>query len=190
MPFRVQLLGYRSASPPALRASDWLYTRLSKSLLSDSIKLRITRHLGSLSLVFARVLKRRLLRRQGRHLFPQLILPPPSLHYDASTSSVEGRFARRREKRGGVRCPAGPVSRAGRSGGAGAPPGPTMRSCQELTDDPRSTPNATPASSEVRGVARLDAGKREIWDESAARRPTSHQRNEHACGFASAVAHF
>jgi hypothetical protein len=34
-----------------------------------------------------------------------------------------------------VRCPAGLASQARHSGGAGAPPGSTMRPCQELADD-------------------------------------------------------
>jgi hypothetical protein len=34
-----------------------------------------------------------------------------------------------------VRCPAGLACQASHSGGAGAPPGPKMRSCQELADD-------------------------------------------------------
>ena len=38
-------------------------------------------------------------------------------------------------RRDGVRCPAGLVSQTSHSGGAGAPPGPKMRSCQELADD-------------------------------------------------------
>ena len=39
-------------------------------------------------------------------------------------------------KRDEVRCPAGLASHAKHSGGAGAPPEPKMRSCQELADDP------------------------------------------------------
>jgi len=49
---------------------------------------------------------------------------------------LKGRFARRREA--GLRCGA---LRAGLArpalGGAGAPPGGTTASCQELADDPR-----------------------------------------------------
>jgi hypothetical protein len=38
-------------------------------------------------------------------------------------------------RRGEARCPAGLASQAWHSGGAGAPPGSTMRPCQELADD-------------------------------------------------------
>jgi hypothetical protein len=41
----------------------------------------------------------------------------------------------RRALAGEVRCPAGLGSQPSHSGGAGAPPGPKMRSCQELADD-------------------------------------------------------
>jgi hypothetical protein len=38
-------------------------------------------------------------------------------------------------RRDEARCPAGQASQARHSGGAGAPPGSTMRPCQELADD-------------------------------------------------------
>ena len=54
-----------------------------------------------------------------------------------------------------VRCPAGLGSQPSHSGGAGAPPGPKMRSCQELADDPRVYSNA------VRPVDFVRAGGRD-----------------------------
>ena len=78
----------------------------------------------------------------------------------------------RRREAGRGAVPAGGLSQGSRSGGVGAPPGSTMRPRQELADDPRVQPTKrNPCLFQERGVARLDPGKREIWDESAAWRP-------------------
>ena len=78
---------------------------------------------------------------------------PKNRGYTAPTSSSEGRS--REARVGGTRCgaPRGLARWPSHSGGAGAPPGPKMRSCQELADDPRVYFKRKPPVDLVRAVS-------------------------------------
>ena len=80
------------------------------------------------------------------------------------TSSAEGRFARRRLKRDEVRCLAGRLTHSRHSGGTGAPPGLTMKPCQELADDRKVYTKRDPDPSHE-----AKNGKRGTYGESGAR---------------------
>ena len=69
-----------------------------------------------------------------------------------------------------MRCPAGRSSQDRHSGGAGAPPGPKMRSCQELADDRKVYSKRDPSRQPS------PHGKRDTYGESAAWRSAKSPR--------------